>query len=204
MLTAVLTFLITTWVFYTLLSIGAIVIITCHEKNENGWAHTIFVALTALAVYKFTPNFTSGDLITYLSLYFVVGIIWSFLKWFFFLKEVKNKYNTTRDEYSKIKDTNSPNFLENLRQYINEKMYKYSYDFNISYDGKMTYPQASENKARITTWIAHWPLSMIWTLINDPVRKVLNYIFNQFKGIYQKMSNYIFGSIKEDFVNIKK
>ncbi len=60
-------------------------------------------------------------------------------------------------------------------------------------------PMASENKALITSWISHWPISALWTLINDPIKKLLNFIFNQIKSVFQKMSNRIFRSVTQDF-----
>lgn len=48
--------------------------------------------------------------------------------------------------------------------------------------------QPSNNKSRITGWMIYWPLSAAWTLINDPVRKFFNMIFEQFEGIYESIS----------------
>lgn len=57
-------------------------------------------------------------------------------------------------------------------------------------------PQANNYKALITTWITHWPVSLAWTLINDPIKKLINYIFEAIKSLFQKVSDKVFESTR--------
>lgn len=104
--------------------------------------------------------------IAYSLSYIAIGIAWSFAKWFFFL----------RNELEK-----SVKYVKELKEFV-----KQSPVINI--------PQASYNKGRIIAWMSFWPFSFIGTLLNDPIRKLFNQIFNQFKNLYQRMANNIFAS----------
>lgn len=55
----------------------------------------------------------------------------------------------------------------------------------------------SDNKERILNWMTYWPLSGAWTLVNDPVRKLFNLVFDRFVSIYQNMADKVF----KDLVN---
>jgi len=63
--------------------------------------------------------------------------------------------------------------------------------------GKWTKPLASQHKGTITGWMAFWPFSFVGTLLNDPVRRIVTFMFRHFKALYQKMSDRIFANDKE-------
>jgi hypothetical protein len=48
-------------------------------------------------------------------------------------------------------------------------------------------------------WMGHWPISALWTLINDPVRKALKAIYARIAGTLQRISDHLFSDIKDDF-----
>ena len=54
-----------------------------------------------------------------------------------------------------------------------------------------------ENKSRIISWMTYWPWSMLWTILNDPIRKIMKQIFYQIKGLLVAMAMSTFG-IKEE------
>lgn len=58
-------------------------------------------------------------------------------------------------------------------------------------------PVATENKAKITAWMAFWPCSVISTLLNDPIRRLFKYLFNLLKSLYQKMADAVFSDDPE-------
>jgi hypothetical protein len=58
-------------------------------------------------------------------------------------------------------------------------------------------PKASENKDKLVRWIAWWPFSATWTLINDPIRKIANQVFAQLHGVYTKISKRAFAGMIE-------
>lgn len=60
-------------------------------------------------------------------------------------------------------------------------------DLNASkYDLKVDY-----NKEKIITWIIVWVPSMAWFLVNDPIRRVGNFIYDRLHSTYKSMADKI-------------
>ena len=72
-------------------------------------------------------------------------------------------------------------YLTNLTEYYR----KYPYNFSSAKDKF----NARENKERIINWMMYWPLSGIWTLINDPIKKAFGRIFVGLENRFQKISD---------------
>ncbi len=107
--------------------------------------------------------------------YIAIGVVWSFAKWFFFLI---NSRDRDREFVKKNLDNTA-----HIRPPV----------INI--------PQAADNKGKIIAWASYWPFSFIGTILNDPFRKLFNFIFNQFKNLYQQMANSIYKDDVEKFKN---
>ncbi len=170
-------FLIGTFWFWTLIFVTAVVIIYFLEASlegeddleGGGGVPATVTLLISLAVFSYWGGKqTLVDLLTYLrhnplitvSLivsYFISGTIWSFFKWYFFLKKVKNKM---------IKESKSIK--------------------------KDKIPNISKNKSKIMTWMMYWPFSMLWTMIDEPIKNTFKFIFGKVENVYQKMANRIF------------
>lgn len=171
--------------------------------------------------------------------YFVVGIAWSFVKWYFHLSNVRETYqlikatfmekngvtadqlaqpaptapaSLTREEsrdpekvdaYTKAYELYGieKDKLENFISIVDRQMktYKAIPDSKVLADPSLVVqrikPEASKHKAAITEWIAFWPISFAWTMLNDPVRKIVNYIFSRIKGTFQRMSDSMFAGV---------
>jgi hypothetical protein len=75
-------------------------------------------------------------------------------------------------------------------QKVKKKYEEYTYQsFDIK-DYKI-----GRNKEKVLHWMIYWPLSSVWTLINDPVKKAFEFVLSQFGGFYDKMSEKILGDI---------
>lgn len=158
--------MIALYLLICLVLFGVITILT--EVEWFGWSTATLIGSVIAAHYFHIFDilgYAKGHILNslgYAGIYVVIGVTWSFAKWFFFL----------RNERDRIREYNK-----------NEKITPYT-GINI--------PQASKNKSKIIAWMAYWPFSFIGTLLNDPIRKLFNSIFNEFKELYQKMANSIF------------
>ncbi len=56
-------------------------------------------------------------------------------------------------------------------------------------------PLAKRHRSRIMQWIAFWPISIVWTLIDDPVRRAATFLFNRVRHMFQAMSDSMFKGI---------
>jgi hypothetical protein len=103
-----------------------------------------------------------ASILGWIALYLFIGVIWAFIKWYFFLLKRKD-------------------------QLIDEK--KYSSDKTIKI------PTAAENKFRILTWMNYWMFSVIWTVLDEPVKRFFNFIFKRFEAWFDKISKSIFNDV---------
>jgi hypothetical protein len=61
----------------------------------------------------------------------------------------------------------------------------YKSDFDVFY-----------NKGRIMNWMFYWPISVIWTVIDEPIKKSFKWIYSKLEGSYKKISDNITKDIK--------
>jgi hypothetical protein len=140
------------------------------HPDEGGGSWATAVVILGVAAYFFlgsdvhvktTFNFLMDNpLITVggVLAYFLTGILWAFAKWHFFLNRIREEF----DEDCK-----------------NGREYKIK-DFEI--------PKAGDYKNRITTWISYWPISMSWTVLDDPLKKIAHNIYLKCGKIFDSMS----------------
>jgi hypothetical protein len=54
---------------------------------------------------------------------------------------------------------------------------------------KLDVPKVEYHAGRIIGWMEFWPISLVWTLINDPIRAFFEFIFLKTKGLFQSIAN---------------
>lgn len=133
--------------------------------------------------------------LAYVGGYLAVGVIWSFAKWFSYLMSFRDTFREQKDAFIKSRGLNPeigvpPNLQDEFRKFVSDNV-----GWTNPHRSQLTLlerPRATKNKARITAWASFWPFSFVGTLLNDPVRRLINFLFNQFKALYQRMSDWIF------------
>jgi len=154
----------------------------------------------------------------YLLGYFVAGFLWSMVKWYLFVNKRALAYKTRRFSFlteqraSLIKDNQerfdhsrqqaSGRYLEQLSnisletqvpEFLAEE-WRHQHNYNDD-DSK---PEVHENKNKISNWVIYWPVSLIWSLINDFIKKLITAIILKIKFIYQKITNKAYKSIENE------
>lgn len=124
-----------------------------------------------LSIFNYIKSNTVG-LLAWIGVYAALGLVWSFVKWYFFLLNKKDKQ------------------LEQLQKDV-----KY---YNRFTESKLELPTAGENKMRIISWMTYWPFSIVWTLINEPVKRFFNFIYTRFTSIYDKVHAVIEAKLNAD------
>lgn len=219
--------------FYSLIVVGflAIALGIDNDRGEGwGWATIGSAILLLLGCSYFGVTFQSiksapAALAIGAGGYLVIGVLWSFAKWYFKLSSVRDAYLELKARYvESVKP--AANFLTKpmakdlcttkedaqARDELidtNVAFFKHVLDWMHVYNtvsksevaedpAKITQaikPMAARHKSSITQWIAFWPISFAWTMINDPVRKIANYIFSRIKGTFQRMSDSMFAGV---------
>lgn len=154
--------------------------------------------------------------------YLVAGVIWSFIKWASYLYKYRETWREAKDADAKkipelitraqrdvqktLEDDkrrahyepvnpreNIPQTPEEWENYV-KKEWTYSHFLKSS---NFTKPLASEHKSKIIAWMCFWPFSLLGTFINDPIRRLFNFLFSYFKAAYQKLSDKMFEGLAE-------
>lgn len=121
-----------------------------------------------------------GKLAKYIGIYIVIGLAYSFIKYYFILNDMKKYVKELRvkwDSMSKSQQSNDlPVHITDFKGYVQHKS---SYGRSTSFEG---------SAKKLSFWAAFWPTSLIWTMLNDPIRKFFNWlIMTVFVGAYRKM-----------------
>ena len=145
------------------------------------------------------------------AVYMAVGAAWSFVKWFSYLHQRSDKLKRLKLQWIKERNaTVTRNELEDplLPVEVGTKIPKGEMkDFREfltaeGYLGRQNYgstsviPKVSDNKARVTGWIVWWPWSALWTILNDPIRRLANAIYNQLQDAYQALADRVFAKFE--------
>lgn len=187
-------------IFWVLTAIGALLLITEIESDKVGAAFvTIIGYFVVLALFSDTDLWAwVQNNVTFLlysfGAYLGAAAVWSVAKWYLFLTKVRNVYSVERDQYAASHpgvDFSDPADVKKVRDNAVEKL---AY---TKYSTRNVPPRASEQKARITAWMTFWPFSVIGTVIGDLLLEVFKHIFDFLSGLYQRMSNKMFGGFAE-------
>lgn len=169
----------------TLITIGLILwaldrALSDSHDNGGGGLATLFV-LGFITLYYFfgSQNDVHNALsyiisnphviITWFLGYLGFGVVWGFIKWYFFLHKQATK------ELKKV-NTN-----------------------DISIHSLPYTPTANENKWRIISWMTYWPFSALWTVLDQPVKYAFNYIFTKIENVFNRISNQMFKEVNKQF-----
>lgn len=173
--------------FWSVAIVGALFVMALTEGEKYSWTTGSLIITTALLCWiaAFNPfpwllNNASTILYALLA-YFVFGIAWGVTKWFFFLMRVRDKLVA----YLKENGIKTPLSENDVAAFARTHLKHVVYGSSIP-------PKAAENKGRITFWMIYWPFSAPWTLINEPVKRFFNFIYNRIANLLQGMSDRLF------------
>lgn len=170
-------FILWPWWAIAIFAIFCIVDIVCLENENAGMGSVIMLIGIALLMYfvgdinLFTWALENpGSVFQFGVGYIVIGLVWSMIKWFFFLLDVRDQMTVQRKEHEGVPPRPVSSY-------------------------------ASRNKGRITSWICHWPLSIIATFFGQFLSRFVRWlIMDVFGGVYNGIGNLVF----KDYENSKE
>jgi hypothetical protein len=203
-----LEFLANSYVILIVGIVAAIVTMISLEVEEEGWATTAVSIALALLLWNYGHDLWSfvkqdyGTTLLFVLGYLVAGVVWSFLKWNEFVKRKVSIYKKVRAELIVKRpdfDENSDKSVEMLCQKLREnRISVWGYDVKTMAELKLKImPIGSENKASIIAWISYWPLSLLATLLNNPFRRLFEYVYSLVANAYDKISQKHFKSLND-------
>ncbi len=179
--------------WFWVLSAAIFCLITALVENESGfWATVLFVgSLASLNWWYKIPLLTTiklnpGKALIIVGIYFLVGVIWSVVKWYFFLHKRLVRYNNIKAEL--LREHSAAILTPELAVELRDR---------LSYEDKQPV-LASDHKADLTRWATYWPFSIVGTLLNDVVRVIWEYIYEILQSTYQRIADSMFKDVDDD------
>lgn len=171
------------------------------EKN-NGWMATFCMgcvgAILQYAVGINVIGYISSNPISivYGVLgYLAIGALWAIAKWWFFVSGERRKYDEFKSYWMTRYNICDNVIPENLKD-------QFMLDLPKSYepDRFVLMPMPAYYKEAIFVWIAYWPWSCLWTLINDPVRRACSFTYEYITGLLERISKNAWAGTERDFL----
>lgn len=197
-------FVLGTMWFWVLAAIFVVTLLIGLEK-ENGSFLTIATIVFFVAWYMFGDF---GNVLTYIvqnpfsilfaiGVYLAAGAVWGVTKWWFFVNGMAREIQSAKRKFFEVQH-NLPYTADAVIPEALKAQWKRFLDHEVKINLKSLPPKVSENKSRITTWMIYWPVSAIWTLVNDPVVRAFHAIYERLGGLMQNISNSAFNKVRSD------
>lgn len=165
------------------------------ELEEGSWATTIFSISIALLLWKYWGEvfgwISQNPLSTllFIAFYTISGIIWAIIKWKSYISRHARKILAVKEEFVRVNGDISKNWVLWVKYLNNEFRGVYLQESDEPEDVyKKMAISASDKSGVIISWITYWPMSIASTLLNDPVRRFMTWIYERVSGLFQRMS----------------
>lgn len=171
------------WGFWLLLAISALVISEAVDSSKYGLATLTVIGVIAVLALFSNVNIVAWinehpyDTLKYVVGYLSIGVAWAFLKWILWLKKIRRIVMAYKEEDPTVSLSR-----------IQSMLYNRGYGSDIP-------PKVGNYKAKIIGWMSFWPGSFVWTLINDPVRRIFETIYYKIARYMQRISDNLFEDI---------
>ena len=199
-------FLVGTFWFWALV-VAEIILLFIFIENENGIGATISMIVFGCCLQFFgNVDFFNYMIENPLSIaivvasYFLLGAIWGCVKWWIFCRDRWEEYLEMKEDFLRSKglppgtkvipDEHKLEWTRKLKEHG-------------SYRGRTLAqsPRVRDNKGKILRWMSFWPVSLIWSLINDFVKRIFKTIYQKIAGFLQRIADNMFAGANEDLAD---
>ena len=177
--------------FWLFISTMAVLMLTCINFQKGAGATIVFIGtmlglqfLGGIDIWGYVIH-NKMTILYYVLGYAAFGVATSVFKWWRYVRNNVEKYLEAKAEYQSDNGN-----LTDWARYRDQGRYnaiKFIFE-----------PVARRHKAVITMWITYWPLVLLWTLINDPVRKAIIFLRDHVMGILERISKNAFKDVDND------
>lgn len=212
--------LIITGVWVWIWAAVCFVLVLAFAENEKNFFAFLTVAIFMGIMYHSGIVVTLFNdpvaLIGYFAAYFVVGGVWSFVKWFSFINKKADDFGELKLEFIKRCNKRGKNeiaedeklevdtktklpthYIPTFNKFLRERYFIVGWQHDYDEDTlDSVIPSAQNHKEKIVTWILWWPTSAFWTILNDPLVKLANWMYDRFQGLYKKIANRAFAKFE--------
>jgi hypothetical protein len=206
--------------WYFLLTGGWIIAIFWCVETESGWGSGIWTILYLcflqfIAKVNFLYEIIHHPIVSLIWVlsYFMAGFLWSWVKWWLFVHKKAEEYREKRYSFLKSKQDERPRIANTSavpEKYLRVDKYgenvismgditldtpvpeflKKDWEFNLRCTD--AFPTVRKNKKKISMWITYWPVSMVWSLVNDFVKKFIRTLVMKCRVLYDGITKSAF------------
>ena len=186
----------TIW-FWALMAVSIILMLSLIEyKNDVPATLTLLATLLVLQFfgnikvfsYMFEHPFWSA---VWTKAYLGAGVAWALGKWYLYAKAEKRKYDKSKSAYLKARKIDGDILTVEQKMAWKEHALQHLGREDVV-------PQFDRHEARFLMWMMHWPWSFVWTLIDDPIKRLFKEIYYQLKKTGQAIANAAFKGVEKD------
>jgi hypothetical protein len=203
-------FAIGTLGFWLAILVLAVVITVFSE--EDGVKATVTLVVGALFL-QFIAKFDLLGLLRhepftlafYGLLYVALGFGFACAKWWRYAKKQRRAYDRLRAAFfkkNKIEGDELPpeykeRFFEALKSSYKPNSRGFEH-YSDQGDADPVIPDITKNKAAFIRWMTYWPLNLLFTLLNDPVRRLFEWLYEVAGKKMQDIANSVFAGTERD------
>lgn len=181
----VVMFFLSAWGFWWWLTFVLWVVLetACIDKEDGIWATIFFVAYLFALQFAFKVGIFQYiihnplQVFALIGFYLGAGVIWSVTKWWLLLAKERDHLKSKKAKY----------------------MESYNYDpeeyWKKHVKDTLDYYKVSNHKAKISLWITYWPFSLIWSLLNDFVHRIIKEIVHKLQWLYDSIGKKMFQGV---------
>ena len=156
------------------------------------WLLVASIYETSVIVPIFQRTIKSEILLCFFVIYLFVGIGWSFVKWWLYIRRKVKNIKVMYEEYRKIQtginDRAQQAKVQRTGDYESVKIE--SFQKYVRRD----LPEAKRSVSIISVWILYWPFSMIVSLFEDLLKKLVRELVIATRKVYDAISEKILKS----------
>jgi len=181
--------------FYVLAIIALIMLTIFLENESEGW-----LTICTL-VYSITTSFSIGfsEVYQYVVLnkydiaistvaYALIGVFWAVCKVYFKSRPYKAKIQAL-NTFFKYDSNNCRSREEQYKAFLRNKLNSDLQDSRVT-----NFLVNGPKSKQIIMWMAYWPLSAGWTILNDPIRRFASFVYHVLlSGMFKRIHSFATG-----------
>jgi hypothetical protein len=181
-------------------AITAMIFVALFTENDSPGKAALLALVTAILFEVFSPfkpiSFIFNDplrVLGYLIAYLAIGTVYGVVKWWRYVTTARDRFDRVIAKVLKKRGK----ALDELDEYDRRTILGDARTAAVG-RGNSLPPQIVEHKAQFTGWMAFWPVSGAWTMLNDPVRKLFTAIYESLGGTLQRISDRAFEGVPNE------
>lgn len=182
----------------TLLPFG--LLLYCVEAEKSGTALLTIISVAALFVGFGDPGILHWvanhpvEILEYVAGYVAIGIFWGFVKWYFYLLNARDQVVAFKNKW--IRENGAIDDLTLVKTGYGTLTQKERFQLDLQTTPLAPkIPTAQNNQGRIIFWMSYWPASAVWTLLNDPFKRVFQFVYNRLGQLFESMAHSMFKDV---------